>query len=85
MQQETESHVALGCLRSLLLNIFALALACYISFLCFGKKGLLAGIGAYLTMPAGKLFLRVFGRTQRTPDPRPITQQSDSSESHPQQ
>lgn len=67
MQQEAESNAALGCLKSLLLNVFGLALACYISFLCFGKKGILAGIGTYLSLPAGKLFLRVFGRARREP------------------
>jgi hypothetical protein len=65
MQQEVESNAALGCLKSLLLNVFGLALACYVSFLCFGKKGILMGIGTYLSVPVGKLFLRVFGRTPR--------------------
>jgi hypothetical protein len=84
MQQETEDHVALGCLKSLLLNVFALALACYASYFAFGPEGILGGIAAYLTMPAGKLFLRVFGRTRREPDPRLTTQQSNSSDSHSQ-
>jgi hypothetical protein len=53
-----------GCLRSALLNLFGILFTCGVWYWFLGPKGLLVGVGAYIAMISGKVFLKVFGRVQ---------------------
>jgi hypothetical protein len=54
-----------GRLKLLLLHLFEVLFACCIWYLFLGRKGILVGIGAYITIHFARLFLRVFGGVPR--------------------
>lgn len=56
----------IGCLKSVLVHLFGIVLFCWVSYwVVEGKKGILVGLGAYLSFLSGKLFLNIFGRAQK--------------------
>ena len=66
MQQESLNQGASGYLKLVLLNLLGIIFGCYVWYLFVGgRKGILVGIGAYMAILSGKLFLRVFGRVQK--------------------
>lgn len=65
MQQDSTNQGSSGCLKLVLLHLFGIILACCVWYLMLGRKGILVGIGAYLAIISGQLFLRVFGRPKR--------------------
>ena len=75
MQPDTPNQGHSGYLKLLLLHLFEVFFACCIWYLFLGRKGILFGIGAYITIHSARLFLRVFGGVQR--------EQPDSSGDQP--
>jgi hypothetical protein len=64
MPQDRLGQGASGCLKPALLHFFGLIFTCYVWFLFLGRKGILLGIGAYIAILSGRLFLRIFGRAR---------------------
>jgi hypothetical protein len=65
MQQEPLEKGIAGCMKPLLQHLLGLIFTCFVWYLFLGRKGLLVGIGAYIAIVSGKIFLRVFGGVPR--------------------
>jgi hypothetical protein len=66
MKLNSLNQGAPGCLKLALYHLFVIVLSCSFWYLFLGgKRGILVGIGAYISILSGMLFRRVFGRAQR--------------------
>lgn len=64
MQQKSLDNGAVGCLKTMALNVLAVIFGCGLWYLYLGPRGILIGIAGVFVYFSAILFVRVFGRTE---------------------
>jgi hypothetical protein len=65
MHEEPTGQSTLGCLKAVLLNFLEIILYCCAWYAFMGPKGILVGIGQYITIRFALFFAKVFAPARK--------------------
>ncbi|MGY4307177.1 hypothetical protein ACVIJ6_004420 [Bradyrhizobium sp. USDA 4369] len=80
MPDDSAQSAAYGCMKSLLVYVLLFVFLCSAWYVAFDDWGLLLGISAFLAIPFGRFFEKVFGHPPKVPSLRePDSDRTDRS------